>query len=300
MKLGDDGMYLYKITNLINQKMYIGITNNYKKRWANHRCGNDTSMPIALAIKKYGKENFNFEVLESNIPIDAIEDKEKEAIIYFNSLVPNGYNVAKGGFYNQLITPKYGVDNGRALLTEEEVTYIKNHRNQPFYLLYEDFNQKLSYEQFKKIYHNKVYPQIQPCVEEYQYNFEYSCQFNSSKFTPQDIIYLRECYVKGLHWKEVYQDYKNYCCEENFWKIYTGRNFTLVMPEVFTEENIKKHSSKSAGEKNPKAKLTQQQVLDIRKKYKDGTSNQDLYNEYNFVTHTTIRNIINYKTWKSL
>ena len=137
-------MYLYSITNLINQKQYIGITNNYKKRWSNHCCGTDSSMPISQAIQKYGKENFDFKILESNIALEEIEDKEIKAIQCFNTLVPNGYNVAKGGYYNQLFIPKYGVDNGRALLTEEEVIYIKNNRNKPFYLLYEDFNQKLS------------------------------------------------------------------------------------------------------------------------------------------------------------
>ena len=293
-------MYLYCITNLINQKQYIGITNNYKKRWSNHCCNNDSSMPIAQAIKKYGKDNFDFRVLESNIPVEEIEQIEIKAIEDYNTLVPNGYNVAKGGYYNQLFTPKYGIDNGRALLTEEEVIYIKNNRNQPLYLLYEDFNQKLSYEQFKKIYHNKAYPQIQPSVEEYPFNFEYSCQFNSSPFTPQDIIYFRESYNNGVHWKQVYEEFKEYCCEENFWKIYTGRNFKLVMPEVFTDENIKKHSSKSSGEKNPKAKLTKQQVLDIRDQHSKGITNQELYKKYDFVTPTTIRDIINYKTWKSL
>lgn len=31
-------MYVYKITNTINNKVYIGITNNYKKRWSNEKC----------------------------------------------------------------------------------------------------------------------------------------------------------------------------------------------------------------------------------------------------------------------
>ena len=32
-------MYVYKITNNINNKVYIGITNNYKKRWSNEKNG---------------------------------------------------------------------------------------------------------------------------------------------------------------------------------------------------------------------------------------------------------------------
>lgn len=36
---GENIVYLYKITNLINGKFYIGITNNYKKRWTSHKIG---------------------------------------------------------------------------------------------------------------------------------------------------------------------------------------------------------------------------------------------------------------------
>ena len=44
-------MYVYQITNLINGKIYIGITNDYIKRWSNHRCCNSPNMVIARAIK---------------------------------------------------------------------------------------------------------------------------------------------------------------------------------------------------------------------------------------------------------
>ena len=63
-------MYLYRITNIINNKKYIGITNNYKKRWSNHRCGNSKNMVIAKAIKKYGKENFFFEIIKRNLTLE--------------------------------------------------------------------------------------------------------------------------------------------------------------------------------------------------------------------------------------
>ena len=69
-------MYLYKITNLINGKGYIGITNDHKKRWANHKCNNNPTMAIAKAIKKYGIENFKFVVLLSNIPLEEIDDNK--------------------------------------------------------------------------------------------------------------------------------------------------------------------------------------------------------------------------------
>jgi predicted GIY-YIG superfamily endonuclease len=38
-------MYVYLITNLINNKKYIGITNNYKKRWSNEKLGYKSKRP---------------------------------------------------------------------------------------------------------------------------------------------------------------------------------------------------------------------------------------------------------------
>ena len=69
-------MYVYKITNKINNKLYIGITNDYKKRWSNHKCCNSPNMVIARAIKKYGVDNFVFEILFSGLSIEEAEEKE--------------------------------------------------------------------------------------------------------------------------------------------------------------------------------------------------------------------------------
>lgn len=88
---------LYKITNKINGKVYIGQTIHPDKRWWEHcnRAENGLdNYPIHCAIKKYGKENFDFEILEWS---EDYNNRERELIIEFNSLCPNGYNVSKGG-----------------------------------------------------------------------------------------------------------------------------------------------------------------------------------------------------------
>ena len=87
-------MYVYQITNLINGKIYIGITNDYIKRWSNHRCCNSPNMVLARAIKKYGVEHFKFEVLLSGLSVEEADEKEEELIIEKNCRVPYGYNVA--------------------------------------------------------------------------------------------------------------------------------------------------------------------------------------------------------------
>lgn len=88
---------IYKITNLINNKIYIGQTIHPDKRWWEHCNRAHThydDYPIHLAIEKYGEDNFQFEVLEWT---ENYDNREKELIKQFNSLVPNGYNLIEGG-----------------------------------------------------------------------------------------------------------------------------------------------------------------------------------------------------------
>ena len=91
---------IYKIENLLNHKIYIGQSCNIERRWKDHirriyNSEND-NLPLYKAFRKYGKENFSFEIIEL-CSIEDLDIKEKRYIKQFNSLVPNGYNVAMGG-----------------------------------------------------------------------------------------------------------------------------------------------------------------------------------------------------------
>lgn len=93
---------IYKIVNKINNKVYIGQSININRRIKEHfwkaQCEKDVSYNSALhsAIRKYGKENFKWEVIEE-CEIEEIDEKEKYYIQFYNSLTPNGYNILEGG-----------------------------------------------------------------------------------------------------------------------------------------------------------------------------------------------------------
>ena len=82
---------IYKIENLINGKLYIGQSIHIERRWQEH-CRPSTKSVISSAIKKYGKENFTFQVLEE-CSQEELDEKEIFYIEKFDSIVPNGYNV---------------------------------------------------------------------------------------------------------------------------------------------------------------------------------------------------------------
>lgn len=300
-------MYIYLITNLINNKKYVGITNNYKKRWANHKCCNDPSMVIAKAIKKYGINNFKFEIIESNVPIEQIDEKEQYYIQFYSSHISTGkgYNVSLGGRYNITNSIQEGCNNGRALLNEEEVKYIKSHRNMPMYILYDQFTEKISYEAFKKVYLDKTYKNIKPTVEIYPFNMEFSNQFTgNNKLDYEQIVNLRQQYANHIFWKDAYtKEYQQLFPDPMcFWNIYIGNRYKLVMPEVFTKENKHFQASKShSGEDNGRAKVTIEDVKEMRRLFENKEkTRKEIQQLYPQISSSTVNNILGYRTWKNI
>lgn len=89
---------IYKITNKINNKIYIGqTTNSVESRWRSHCCFKKNKTAISMAIKKYGKNNFDIEIIDGATNQAELNYKEFILIHINNSLAPNGYNLKKGG-----------------------------------------------------------------------------------------------------------------------------------------------------------------------------------------------------------
>lgn len=93
---------IYKITNQINGKCYIGQSVKIERRWYNEKTrafnpdSNEYNYPRSQAFRKYGLENFKFEIIEECL-MEELNEKEQYYIKYYNSLVPNGYNLTLGG-----------------------------------------------------------------------------------------------------------------------------------------------------------------------------------------------------------
>ena len=93
-------MEIYKITNNLNGKGYVGQTTlTAKKRFLQHLREAKKEKPktlISRAIKKYGEENFCIELLETAKTLEELSEKEKKWILLENTMKPNGYNVLLG------------------------------------------------------------------------------------------------------------------------------------------------------------------------------------------------------------
>lgn len=118
-------MFIYKIENKVNGKIYIGKTNNFNKRKIQHfpknnNYENKKAKILYSAIKKYGQNNFEMKIIEK--VSNNWEEREKFWIAKFNSKIPNGYNMTDGGDNPPVHS---GETHHFAVLKEKEVGEIK-------------------------------------------------------------------------------------------------------------------------------------------------------------------------------
>lgn len=171
---------IYQYINKINGHMYIGLTNNSQRRYSEHWSSannpndKDYNQAVHSALRKYGKENFEFNILEDNIPND---DKEllKQREIYwidkFNTYKNREhYNETPGGDLPGFNTIHLGEEHGMAKLAEEDVIfcrkeYQKGSRSRDIYNQY--FKHKINYGGFLRMWHGYTWKHIMPEVFEY-------------------------------------------------------------------------------------------------------------------------------------
>lgn len=109
---------IYKITNLVNGKIYIGQSQDIYRRWTQHKkigkskrgYNNYRNQPLYRALRKYGIHNFSFEIIEiCNQAM--VSEREIYWIDYYDCTIYNnkGYNLTHGGESNKGETQKVPV-----------------------------------------------------------------------------------------------------------------------------------------------------------------------------------------------
>ena len=115
--------YIYKITNLINGKIYIGQTINAEKRWKEHQSisrRDNKPQYIHRAIAKYDVNNFIFEVIDFAANQFQADCLEQNYILQLNTMNgKNGYNQSFGG---QVSSPMKGRKHSQS--TKDKISAI--------------------------------------------------------------------------------------------------------------------------------------------------------------------------------
>ena len=99
---------VYKITNMINGKIYIGSSNNIHNRWSQHKTSlnakTHNNIHLQNAWNLYGDHNFKFEIIEECSP-DIQYEREQYYLNILNPFEERGYNIVRQ------ISKNYSSDN---------------------------------------------------------------------------------------------------------------------------------------------------------------------------------------------
>lgn len=204
--------YIYKYTNKINGKSYIGQTNNLQKRFNGHKSeafnsnASGYNLPFYCAIRKYGINNFTYETLEEITDGESqgfIDDREIYFIGYYHSLTSeNGYNLTIGGegcpkppltYEEKLVRSK--------LFTGDEIKDIQNR------LLNDE-----EYDDIEEFYKPKLkrtfLVNINTGMNFYNPDFSYPLKKNAkSKFSQKEIRAIKDRIKSGEKYASIQKDF---------------------------------------------------------------------------------------------
>lgn len=221
---------IYKYRNKINNKIYIGQSIDLEHRKIAHKSAayseksNEYDTELSKAIREFGIENFEYDVLAKEIEDREVLNYLEQYYIYlFDCLYPKGYNKTYGG--------------------DTHCSWTKKQKE----------------------------------------NFS----FSKGELAEEEVISLRMAYKEKESPSVVYQKYRDRITWGGFINIWRGVRYSHIMPEVFSE-------------KKPRTKLTKEQVLEIRERYKNEKTTYKLLAQDYGVTSVTIGNIITNYTWKNI
>lgn len=118
--------YIYKVTNKVNGKVYIGKTENtIKARWSAHVSSScninsrEYNFKFHRAIRKYGAHNFKIEIID-DVEQAETADREKYWIEFYDS-IKYGYNTTFGGEGSVRYSDEFFISCWKAGMSQEDV-----------------------------------------------------------------------------------------------------------------------------------------------------------------------------------
>lgn len=221
---------VYKITNKITGRFYIGCSTNVERRFNQHRQrykdlnSGEYNKPLYIDMRKYGIDNFTFEVLET-CQDDKRFELEQQYINNLNAYI-EGYN-----------TGHNGEAHGNTILTEKEVADIRNRYNnhERYRDVYKLYSDKISESGFSKIWkgetwlyvNNEVYTDKNKIFHKHNTGNPGSLN-GRSLISEDDVIYIRTCKKEGKRMDDVYQKYKHTFSKGYFKNIWYGQTWPHI------------------------------------------------------------------------
>lgn len=282
---------IYCITNQINGKVYIGLSKDCYRRWndhkdgaRNHRRKEDEDKPLYKAMRKYGIENFTFEIIEQ-----CDESLLKEREIYWIEQYDSyrtGYNATRGGDMAGPNSIHIGEEHPRAILTEEEVIFCREKYREgavssEIYNQY--FKDKMNYKGFQSMWHGKTWKHIMPEV------FENNPR-PRQKITPEDILEIRTKYYQGVTEKALKEEYKDKYSPATVHRVLSKKDFCPELCPDIPDNHV-----------NLRQKVTPEMVRLVRQLKSEGKLHKEIRAALNNeISMTTISDIVTGKRYSDI
>ncbi len=230
---------IYKITNLLNEKVYIGQSTYIERRFSQHKSpyewSRHPSNELYGDMNTMGIKNFSFEIIEE-CPLELLEEKEIYWTKYYNA-VETGYNKVYG-------TP-IGSENDKGerhpnhKLTEQDVIDIRTRYNNKERCKEVEtlYSNKIGHSGFSKVWKGETWTHIMMEVytpENKNFHLHNTGQNGSqngrSKLTEEDVYAIRMRKKNRETWQEVYKDYQyTEITEGSFKNVWYNRNWKNII-----------------------------------------------------------------------
>lgn len=279
---------IYKITNNINKKVYIGQSIHIFQRWKEHkRKFKNGNSYLYKAMRCFGINNFTFDLV-CECEKEQLNRLEKEYIEHFKSNQKEyGYNLTNGGDKPPQLSHE---KNPNSKMNKDDVWDIREsyknleHRND----VYKRYQNIISINTFLDIWRCKTWRGIhEDAYTEDTRNFhrndydKIKAKEHTRTVSDEEIIHIRNIYNEGvLALSEAYEKFShiNYNTFLDIWNGNTFRHIQSTLPN--NRSRLKKPKGCQDGSKNNAAKLTDEQVQYIRNEKGNGKKPMEVYHSH--------------------
>lgn len=230
-------MYLYLITNLKNNKKYVGITSNYNDRMSYHKtrafqpAHKEYEKPLYRAFRKHGTESFKFEILQKDLSVEEAKSLEIETIANLNTLTRNnfGYNITEGGDH----TMARGEDHHNVKLTEEDARDIISRRKngESRSEVYKLYSHKIGLAGFINVWQGRTWSHIDPMFSNRVKDGRKGANNPHSVLDEQEVIKIRTYKKEGHRRIDVYRAFIKHkeISEATFNRVWYNYNYKNIV-----------------------------------------------------------------------
>lgn len=227
---------IYKITNRLNGKAYIGYAKDIEDRFKTHKSrafyeNKEYNKTLYRAFRKYGLDNFDFKVL---LECEEGELKAKEIeLIAKHRTYTDGYNETCGGEGVSSI----GENHPNSKLTERDIINIRTrYANRERKMEVRKLYPNIGDSGFNKVWKGETWKHIMPEVyseENIEFHKLNTAMVGSNngrtKLSEQDVYTIRTRKKNGENWSVVYEDYKDRLTSGSFKNIWSYQNWKSVI-----------------------------------------------------------------------